>query len=534
MKKIISKKLLFFIIIIIFININVFGQANLKLDSSFANNGIMIYNNQNYPNSHPISNYNFMYSSVVQENGDFSVCGFHDNNYLIGSFEKNGTLDTTFGNMGTIAGNFSNFNNNFRNEIYKTIKLNSGKYLAFCSVNDLYNMRKSVVVRFNQSGQIDSTFADNGILNTQIFHFPYNSEIQHSTVFIDPNESIIVIGKDTLISKYHFIKIQKFLPNGNVDISFGNNGVIYFNDSINFHSSFKSENGDIYIAGVNNQNKIKIIKLNEYGIPYTNFILPACHISGFDNSLGYLINSFKIQDDGKFILAGNFGAYEYYNLAQKSYVFRLNQDGSIDSTFNNIGSRYFKDSVNDIVINSVLPYNNKIYLGGYIEMPGVNNQDLNFLLIRLNYDGTYDSLFGNNGIINLDFGNKDYILDLKIQKNKLLTIGNTGHCGQWNIFATRHIIESNLSSPNIYSPNSLLNLFPNPASDNLTILLSENQNPMELKIYNIIGKNIYSCNIERNSIVKTIDCSSFKVGIYKVILFEKGILKSQTSLVITK
>ncbi|MHC1733387.1 MAG: choice-of-anchor D domain-containing protein [Bacteroidales bacterium] len=64
----------------------------------------------------------------------------------------------------------------------------------------------------------------------------------------------------------------------------------------------------------------------------------------------------------------------------------------------------------------------KIVIGGY----SGNGSNDNFLLIRLNPDGSFDNNFGNNGRVTTDLGGKDQIWDIGIQTDgKIVAVGNS-------------------------------------------------------------------------------------------------------------
>ncbi|MEO8085216.1 MAG: serine hydrolase [Bacteroidota bacterium] len=65
--------------------------------------------------------------------------------------------------------------------------------------------------------------------------------------------------------------------------------------------------------------------------------------------------------------------------------------------------------------------------------------------------------------------------------------------------------------------NILFDVYPNPASDKLSIAISETASTTEVKILDVIGKVLYSSNVERNSYKEvTIDTHNLADGIYFV------------------
>ena len=104
--------------------------------------------------------------------------------------------------------------------------------------------------------------------------------------------------------------------------------------------------------------------------------------SGADGSISSVAQTW----DGRYIVGGNFVSF---NGQQQAYVARINQDGSIDPTFN--------PSVNGSVQSVVVQPDNKVLIGGSFSQ--VNGQLLN-CVARLNTDGTVDTGFNPGTVIN--------------------------------------------------------------------------------------------------------------------------------------
>ena len=94
-----------------------------------------------------------------------------------------------------------------------------------------------------------------------------------------------------------------------------------------------------------------------------------------------LVNSITYQPDGKIIIGG---AFSYYNNIGRKYIARLNNDGSLDTTFNP-GS----GPINYVYSTAVQP-DGKIFIGGiFTNYSGTIRPGI----ARLNSDGTLDTTF---------------------------------------------------------------------------------------------------------------------------------------------
>ena len=133
-----------------------------------------------------------------------------------------------------------------------------------------------------------------------------------------------------------------------------------------------------------------------------------------DDSIGYSIN---VQADGKILVAGdsNTGGVRGFALA------RYNADGSLDANFGSSGkviTNYFRSATaRGLTIQS----DGKIVVAG----TGENNlSDADILLVRYNPDGTLDTTFSADGLVNTDFGGNEYGTSVAVQSNgKILVAG---------------------------------------------------------------------------------------------------------------
>lgn len=102
---------------------------------------------------------------------------------------------------------------------------------------------------------------------------------------------------------------------------------------------------------------------------------------GFGDGPNGTVYGIIIQPDNKIIINGNFS---FYNGSYRNRIARLNDDGSLDETFNpGIGS-------NDVITGFRLQSNGKILIAG--EFTSYNNIESNYIA-RLNSDGTLDDTF---------------------------------------------------------------------------------------------------------------------------------------------
>lgn len=144
---------------------------------------------------------------------------------------------------------------------------------------------------------------------------------------------------------------------------------------------------------------------------------------------GFVVDSFSndydaaerviVQPDGKIIIIGDTGSGN----SQKIAMARYNQDGSADTDFVNEGKLTFDVTMpKGFAKDGVIQPDGKIILGGY----QWDNTTGDFVLVRLDNDGNFDSSFGDNGILILDNGMSEVGSSIYLQHDgKIIIAGDS-------------------------------------------------------------------------------------------------------------
>lgn len=179
------------------------------------------------------------------------------------------------------------------------------------------------------------------------------------------------------------INLVRYRPNGNLDTTFGQGGIV----RTPFYDDFQT---------------------------VTNFQVAAALV---------------IQPDGKILCAGtamhNFRVSADYNRYDFALA-RYNPDGSLDATFGTNGLRITDifPARADVVTSLALQTDGKIVAAGF---SGARNTPVvlsDFVVVRYNTDGTLDPTFGTGGIVVTDIaGDSDFASSLVIQPDGQLVVG---------------------------------------------------------------------------------------------------------------
>lgn len=282
-------------------------------------------------------------------------------------------------------------------------------------------------------GKIDSSFGNSGTSLSNLLFGGYAKKIR-----IDSSGKIITAG--TIYSSsspdYDFGSI-KFNSDGSIDNSFGQSGYfIYdFGYEDNCNSMCIQQDDKIILGGYSKT----IISFNPI-ITKTNFALVRLTSTGLldttFNHTGTLeinyqnvlcaITNIAIQSDGKIVAIGTYNPPGIIQFC----ALRINSDGSIDSTFGSNGLVNFQfENVykNDWASCIAIQPDNKILIGGNSNMPFVGKV---MAICRLNSDGTFDNTFGNGGKILTDIPNQanDFASSINLQNDgKILLAGTTSN-----------------------------------------------------------------------------------------------------------
>lgn len=265
-----------------------------------------------------------------------------------------GTIDESF-NTGT----------GFNGKIYASFLQDDGKIILGGSFTSYNGISAGRIIRLNSDGSYDFTFNTTIGATTGIVY----------DIASQSDGKIIIVGSFTKYTNTTVNRVARLLPNGSLDSSF----LTGSGSALNVSHVRVLPSGQITLTGnfitFNGIPANRIIRLNINGTLDTDFSTG----SGFDGN----VNAAALQPDGKIILGGSFSTY---NGVAANRIIRLNEDGTIDESFQkDLG--FNKDGVQVIKVNM----NGEIMVG--TSFAGLyNNTEFN-RLIFLKEDGTLQPNF---------------------------------------------------------------------------------------------------------------------------------------------
>lgn len=324
-------------------------------------------------------------------------------------FSQPGALDNSF-NPGT----------GVDGQVYKMLVQPDGKILIIGGFTSYNGTTQNNISRLNVDGSLDNTFNSGIGANSSISDFILQSD-----------GKIIIAGAFTSYNSVARNKIARLNSDGSLDSAFilGNGTAINIDsggiESIAIRPDNKIMIGGSFTTNLTGFNPTdRLARLNSDG----SFDLSFQSGSGPNSS----VESIIIQPDGKILLGGDFTSYR--NLSRKG-ICRINDDGSIDGTFNpgtGISGGSFKN-INLLTDGSIFIY------GAFTSYDGTAKN----CIAKLNSNGSLDINFDT--VINTSYNAHKGIYSIYVLPNDKIIVG-----GSWFYFPS----QSGLGHPNIARLNS--------------------------------------------------------------------------------
>lgn len=305
----------------------------------------------------------------------------------------------------------------------------------FVAGSALYNGQTVfAVAKYTSTGLLDPSFAGDGI---QIANFGSTADSRAVAIAVQPADGKIIVAGEIAYAApngYDFALIR-YNPDGSRDLTFDSDGRVTVDfgsvalpSQDHATSMVLQSDGKILIAG-NVNNDFAVARFNMDGSPDTTF-----GSGGRVRFSDGAVQSIALQADGK-IVGGGYSLFSAQY--SSSMVFRLNTDGTFDSTFNGNGIKQFSPDGNSSRVNAVaVTINGGIFTAGsnYFADGDVSR----FVVSCFASNGQFDSAFGDGGVqTNIFNGNiRNEANGLFFQPdNRLIVTGYSG-TDTINTFAT--------------------------------------------------------------------------------------------------
>lgn len=328
-----------------------------------------------------------------------------------------GELDPTFGVGGVAVTSISGSADNALDIVLQP----DGKIIAAGAAIASFSSYDFAVARYFPNGKLDPTFGNNGISVTSFWS---GNDIARS-VALQTDGKIVVAGQSG-----SQLAVARYNTNGQLDTTFDGDGLVAINSGP-FDSDWQSvsvqSDGKILVSGaVSNGNNfdLALVRLNSNGTLDNTFDGDGTRALSVGSGSDLLLDHVT-QNDGKIVITGR--SHSAGNVEFDMFVGRLNANGSLDNTFDGDGLKTIAfgsgfDGANDVALQP----DGKIVLAGSTR--NTSNSDLDFAVVRLNTNGSFDTTFDTDGKATWKLSSgTDELYGIRVQKDgKILAAGTIG------------------------------------------------------------------------------------------------------------
>jgi uncharacterized delta-60 repeat protein len=393
-----------------------------------------------------------------------------DNRFALTRYTPNGSLDTSFGSGGIVTTKVGTSGGARGVGVQSDGKIVLGGSADFTGTSPQF-----AVTRYTATGTLDTTYGNHGVARS---NFAYDSRA--FAMAIQPSDGKILVGGTMFqTSTYAYDTLARFNVDGSLDTSFGSGGMVTdFGaweaqvDGI----AIQPDGKIITVGGVGPNDlavQMTLVRYNPDGTRDTSFGAAQTGVVMVPKIAGAHHTegmSVVIQPDGKIVAAGWAWMFGYGQWV----VSRLNSDGSLDTTFGSGGTVA-------TLIGNIGPWAGpsvSLQTDGKIVVAGTSHpaQDTyNFAVARYNTDGSLDTTFNGTGTFSTLIGSSSnaYAMVIQPADGKIVVVGDAtvGSAGE---FAVARLLASTLQ---IGSFTASANPVPAGTSETLTVSNITDINP---------------------------------------------------------
>ena len=198
----------------------------------------------------------------------------------------------------------------------------SGIYLGYQKGVNGSVIQQSVILKVLVNGDLDTSFGTNGVLE-----FSYASGAVHESLKIakDASNRLIALYHES-ISGVGKLKVWRVSMTGAIDTSFGVNGV-FEHAQTNDNCNIQVKGNELFLTGQHSSPGVKLMKVRENGqLDATFGVSGVVNVNPNHSFAKDLI----VHDDGKITVAGS-------RVGNKATLYRFNANGTIDTSFGTNG-----------------------------------------------------------------------------------------------------------------------------------------------------------------------------------------------------
>lgn len=474
------------------------------LDETFGTDGVARIS--------PSSYFDFISALLVQPDGKILTVGRSRQdgaNYTVYTARVNsdGTVDDIYGNGGVAL--FQADPLLYLNESRDAVLAADGTLMIAGHLYDPSGVNKSFLLNVDENGFLNTYFGDNGYVFSEDGH-----GIVYESIDVDSQGRILVSGyrDDKLL-------VARFTPTGEPDTSFGTDGMVVLEfDEYPFSFSWAlkcDENDNIIIGGARMDNTTTycgmVCKLDSNGNLDTSFGTNGIVDLNVGTGHEYVL-AVEIQENGDIVVAGHSWLANQPDLIYEAYITRITSDGQVDTNFGTNGYTKFAPyaRASHSCYGLTIAQDGQIFGTFYAYV--YNTGESAAYVFNLDTNGQPKADFADNGLYRFEFTEPEIqASEAAMQSDGKLLIGGYLYDGNIasEVFVTRFNTDVVTESVSEMS-NDTYKVYPNPATS-MIFVESDVDADANLSIIDVTGRVVREMIFNNNAIVNIEDLNS---GVY--------------------
>jgi uncharacterized delta-60 repeat protein len=333
-------------------------------------------------------------------------------------YNKNGTLDTSFGGDGKVLTELE-----VSTEGQAVAVRPDGKILVAAGIRT--GVVRFGLFRYNPNGTLDTSFSSDGI---QTSGFGDNVSSPQA-IALQPDGKVLVAGIVFFGGDQDFA-VVRYNANGSLDTTFGGDGRVTtpIGQGTDRATAMTLQGDKIVLAGTaaesadfSAEDDFAVARFNPNGSLDDTFggdgrvTTPVSSSGSFED-----VQAVLAQPDGKLVVGGNADAG---NFRSSFALVRYTSNGSLDTTFSGDGI-LLDTGINSAVQGLGLQQGGKIVAAG--------GSGLDFTLARYRPNGARDTTFSGDGLQTTDFGSFEEARAVAVGPDSRITVAGTFRNGDFN------------------------------------------------------------------------------------------------------
>ena len=305
-----------------------------------------------------------------------------------------------------------------------------------------------VLARFNADGTLDATFDADGRVTTDLISGEPEEAL---AVTIQPDGKIVVAGYTGTAGPGGAVQfaLARYNPDGSLDVGFGTQGKVMSGVTGTAYALAIQPDGKLLVAGetprpdTSDFSDFMVARFNTNGTLDTTFASAGLAVTDIGAGTNTARN-IALQPNGAFVVGGE--PFGIFIGSDHTDLVRYDANGNLDGSFGTGGKLTLSGA--RLGEGLALAPDGKLILAGSILAGSAPTAVSQFLVRRLNADGSIDATFGGTGSVTTAFTDRgDAAFAVAFQRDgKLLVAGSSSIQTNSNFAVARYLVDGSLDT----------------------------------------------------------------------------------------